>query len=78
MSADELFTPAEVEKLSPRLQWLKQHDLVTAQQGYAHTAHPLSWMCSNRAHTMCGYGETELDATIDYSNRYKIQHWTIE
>jgi hypothetical protein len=75
---DELFPPSSVESLSPRLQWLKRNDLVTKQQGYAHTVHPLSWCCSNRATTMCGWGETELDATIDYCNRYKIKHWSLE
>lgn len=74
---DSLFPPSDMAMDSPRLKWLKQHDLVTKQQGYAYTAHPLSWCCSNRAMTMCGWGESELDATIDYCNRYKIEHWTL-
>jgi len=73
---DELFPPSSVESLSPRLQWLKKHDLITKRQGYDFTAHPLSWCCSNRAMTMCGWGETEEDSMWDYSRRYKVRHFS--
>lgn len=75
---DSLFPPSDMAMDSPRLAWLKQHDLITTQQGYPFTEHPLSWMCSNRAMTICGYGATEADAILDYCARHKIKHWTLQ
>lgn len=91
MSADELFTPAEVEKPSPRLQWLKQHDLVTAhfpdiQPGdeSPETGDDLyPWICrinkndgSHWSPKQIGGGNNEADAIMDFCNNSGIAHWT--
>lgn len=65
---------------SPRLQWMFYHDLVVrkADLHCVVGAGSFPWMCSNRAHTRCGFGDTARDAEIDWALRHGVEHWAVQ
>lgn len=69
----------DAPSLSPRLRWLREHDLVVrkADLHCMAGAGALPVMCSNRAHTNFGMGSDERDAELAYAARYGLKHWAV-
>ncbi len=65
----ELFSESEVTKDSPRLTWLKQHNLALGQLPDG------TRFCAGR--NSIGYGDTHRDAELDYSESVDLEHWEI-
>lgn len=70
MSASELFEPASVAVDSPRLTWLKRHNLSIGQLPDG------TRFCVGR-HAI-GYGSTHLEAEQQCAEAEDITHWEAE
>lgn len=85
--SDELF-PVEAS-LSPRLAWLKEHNLTTKHDPElascpespetGDTCYP--WLCVKEdehgfALARIGVGMTEEDACVDYARKNDLKHWS--
>lgn len=67
------------ESKSPKLTWLSKHNLATKQND--RTSVPLDpnpWTCANLARTQSAFGVDEMEATVNYCEKFGIKHWTLE
>ena len=84
ISSDLLFCVPEV--LSPRLAWMKRHEVITyhgmsgwyaAFKCHAYDYYFLQETCAHGG-SRCGFGNTELEALTDLAVRTKTKLWNEE
>lgn len=77
---EDLFPDAHSD--SPRLAWLKRHDLMTVEQPLPRREigprNSMPWCCHNASKTVCMFGEDEVDATMLYAKVMGIVHYLLD
>jgi len=72
----------DAPSLSPRLAWLDRHRVMVRHATLPHTFVPCDqtkeWLCANHAMTTVGFGNDELEATLDFAQRNGVKHWLVE
>ena len=64
--------------LSPRLSWLRKHDLCVTEYQHPHSLNGNArWVCSNRAQTRYACADTEDAAEQRYCERYDLPWWKL-
>jgi hypothetical protein len=89
MNQSELFNVKSVTKLSPRLEWMARHGLVTKEDDSFDGEEECDyepWACFNPqqlerehfAEGCYGTGPTEHDAIVDWAIKNKVKLWNEE
>jgi len=76
MTATDLFPSTSAD--SPRLAWLKRHDLIVREYQHPHSLNDSHrFICANRAMTRWQTGDTEDEAEQAYCERYGVAWWKL-
>lgn len=70
----------DAPSLSPRLRWLREHDLVVRHYDGPHGCggpECAGFVVGNRSRTRNAGGETEREAELAYAARYGLKHWAV-
>lgn len=74
----ELFKESEVSKLSPKLEWMRRHGIVTGTDPFPRVVDGKEMPRTTYAATIVTYAATEEDALLMLAEKLDIKHYKVE
>jgi len=74
----ELFPAKEVESLSPKLEWMRRHGIVTGTDPFPRVVDGKEMSRTTYAATIVTYAASEEDALLLLAEKLDIKHFKVE